>query len=53
MKSRGNQAKLSEASANEKFLYSRVLELEKRNQKLEKRSEKVEEEKERAERAGS
>ena len=43
-----SEAKLSEASANEKFLYSRVLELEKQNQKLEKRSEKVEEVKERA-----
>ena len=29
--------KLSEANANEKYLYSRVMELEKRNQRLEKK----------------
>ena len=33
--------KLSEANANEKYLYSRVMELEKRNQKLEKRVNKM------------
>jgi len=31
------EAKLSEANENEKYLYSRVMELEKRNQKLEKK----------------
>ena len=36
-----SEAKLSEASANEKFLYSRVLELEKRNQKLKKKVKKL------------
>ena len=33
--------KLSEANANEKYLYSRVVELEKRNQKLEKKVSKL------------
>ena len=33
--------KLSEANANEKYLYSRVMELEKRNQKLEKKVNKL------------
>ena len=44
MKSRGNLRGvrvLSEASANEKYLYRRVLELEKRNQKLEKKVKKL------------
>ena len=35
------EGKLSEASANEKFLYSRVVELETRNQKLEKKVKKL------------
>ena len=35
------EAKLSEANANEKYLYSRVTELEKRNQKLEKKVKKL------------
>ena len=35
------EARLSEANANEKYLYSRVMELEKRNQKLEKRVKKL------------
>ena len=35
------KAKLSEANANEKYLYSRVTELEKRNQKLEKKVKKL------------
>ena len=35
------EAKLLEASANEKYLYSRVTELEKRNQKLEKKVKKL------------
>ena len=35
------EGKLSEANANEKYLYSRVMELEKRNQKLEKRVNKL------------
>ena len=35
------EGKLSEATANEKFLYNRVMELEKRNQKLEKRVKKL------------
>ena len=35
------EGKLSEASANEKYLYSRVLELEKRNKKLEKKVKKL------------
>ena len=35
------EGELSEATANEKFLYSRVLELEKRNQKLEKKVKKL------------
>ena len=38
---RESEGKLAEASANEKFLYSRVLELEKRNQKLEKKVNKL------------
>jgi len=38
---RESEGKLSEASANEKYLYSRVLELEKRNQKLEKKVKKL------------
>ena len=38
---RESEGKLAEASANEKFLYSRVLELEKRNQKLEKKVKKL------------
>ena len=33
--------KLSEANANEKYLYSRVVELEKRNQRLEKKVNKL------------
>ena len=33
--------KLSEANANEKYLYTRVMELEKRNQKLEKKVNKL------------
>ena len=49
---RESEGKLSEASANEKFLHSRVTELEKKNQKLEKKVKKTEEEKERAERGG-
>ena len=35
------EGRLSEANANEKYLYSRVMELEKRNQKLEKRVKKL------------
>ena len=35
------KAKLSEANANEKYLYNRVTELEKRNQKLEKKVKKL------------
>ena len=35
------EANLSEAIANEKYLYSRVTELEKRNQKLEKKVKKL------------
>ena len=35
------EAKLLEANANEKYLYSRVTELEKRNQKLEKKVKKL------------
>ena len=35
------EAKLSEAIANEKYLYSKVTELEKRNQKLEKKVKKL------------
>merc|ERR1719357_280387 len=35
------EGKLSEANANEKYLYSRVTELEKRNQKLEKKMKKL------------
>ena len=35
------EGKLSEATANEKYLYNRVMELEKRNQKLEKRLKKL------------
>ena len=38
---RESEGKLSEASVNEKYLYSRVLELEKRNQKLEKKVKKL------------
>ena len=38
--------KLSEANANEKYLYSRVMELEKRNQRLEKRVKKLKRKKE-------
>ena len=37
----GLEGKLSEANANEKYLYSRVMELEKRNQKLEKKVKKL------------
>ena len=35
------EGKLLEANANEKYLYSRVIELEKRNQKLEKKVNKL------------
>ena len=35
------EAKLLEANANEKYLYSKVTELEKRNQKLEKKVKKL------------
>jgi len=35
------EGKLSEATANEKYLYNRVMQLEKRNQKLEKRVKKL------------
>ena len=35
------EGRLSEANANEKYLYSRVTELEKRNQKLEKKVKKL------------
>ena len=35
------EGRLSEANANEKYLYSRVTVLEKRNQKLEKKVEKL------------
>ena len=35
------EGELSEATANEKFLYSRVLELEKRNQKFKKKVKKL------------
>ena len=38
---RKSEGKLSEASAKEKYLYNRVLELEKRNKKLEKKVEKL------------
>ena len=38
---RESEGKLFEASANEKYLYSRVLELEKRNEKLEKKVKKL------------
>ena len=38
---RESEGKLSEASANEKFLHSRVTELEKKNQKLEKKVKKL------------
>ena len=37
----GLEGKLSEANANEKYLYSRVVELETRNQKLEKKVKKL------------
>ena len=37
----GLKGKLSEANANEKYLYSRVMELETRNQKLEKKVKKL------------
>ena len=37
----GLEGKLSEANANEKYLYSRVTELETRNQKLEKKVKKL------------
>ena len=37
----GFEGKLSEANANEKYLYSRVMELETRNQKLEKKVKKL------------
>ena len=37
----GFEGKLSEANANEKYLYNRVMELEKRNQKLEKKVKKL------------
>ena len=37
----GLEGKLSEANANEKYLYSRVMELETRNQKLEKKVKKL------------
>ena len=42
---RESEGKLSKASANEKYLYSRVLELEKRNQKFEKKVMKLKEKK--------
>ena len=35
------EVKLLEANANEKYLYSKVTELEKRNQKLEKKVKKL------------
>ena len=35
------EGKLSEANENEKYLYSRVMELEKRNQLLEKKVKKL------------
>ena len=35
------EGKLSEANANEKYLYSRVMELEKKNKKLEKKVNKL------------
>ena len=35
------EGKLSEANANEKYLYSRVMKLEKRNQRLEKKMNKL------------
>ena len=35
------EGKLSEATANEKYLYNRIMDLEKRNQKLEKRVKKL------------
>ena len=35
------EGRLSEANANERFLYNRVMELEKRNQKLEKNVKKL------------
>ena len=38
---RKSEGKLSEASSKEKYLYNRVLELEKRNQKLEKKVKKL------------
>ena len=37
----GFEGKLSKANANEKYLYNRVMELEKRNQKLEKKVKKL------------
>ena len=37
----GFEGKLSEANANEKYLYNRVVELEKRNQKMEKKVKKL------------
>ena len=37
----GLEGKLSEANANEKYLYSRVMELETKNQKLEKKVKKL------------
>ena len=36
-----NEGKLSVANSNEKYLYSRVVELEKRNQRLEKKVNKL------------
>ena len=44
--------KLSEANANEKYLYGRVMELEKRSQKLEKKVKKLKKKKKRAEGRG-
>ena len=35
------EGKLSEANANENYLYNRVMELEKRNQRLEKKVNKL------------
>ena len=35
------EGKLYEANENEKYLYNRVMELEKRNQKLEKKVKKL------------
>ena len=37
----GSEGKLSEANANEKYLYNRVMELENRNRKLEKKVKKL------------